>query len=286
MRPGCHPEALGSTGIVPQTHRGTHPGVSPYSCQHSRAPCPSRELGMWLPAPRPRPSPDWGSLTRDLPLLELWGRDEPRRLGAGALHAALPPVAVILVDDLNHVAGLELQPRFLAGDQAVFFGVIVKLRPHEHLEERKGCSWHGRAGWLSLAISSSQPHTALPGSSCAAAEGLRAQAGQTVLSLFPIKTISPQHVLQQRCCDLPEARGQRDTTTGPLLPGKQSTDRGCAMRPLAKEEDKHGTAFQDPATCSGPTLKAPCSARKVGTDTSTQGTRSGHCLEPSSPSQA
>jgi len=54
-------------------------------------------------------------------------------VGGAALHAALPPVGVLLVDDLDDVACLELQPRLLARDEVVLGGVVVELRPHVHL---------------------------------------------------------------------------------------------------------------------------------------------------------
>ena len=58
-------------------------------------------------------------------------------MGRAALHAALPPVGVLLVDDLDDVIRLELQPCLLARDEVVLGGVIVELRPHVHLNKRE-----------------------------------------------------------------------------------------------------------------------------------------------------
>lgn len=47
---------------------------------------------------------------------------------------ALPPVGILLVDDLDDVTGLELQARLFARDEVILGGVVVELRPHVHLQ--------------------------------------------------------------------------------------------------------------------------------------------------------
>lgn len=118
----------------------------------------------WSLLPPPLPDPTLLAKPRHPPFLQLRRRDESCRLTAGALHPALPPVAVILVYDFNHIASLKLQPCFLAGDQVVFSGIVVKLCPHEHLQN----SQNGHAEWLNLVLSSSQPHAVSLGSACRA----------------------------------------------------------------------------------------------------------------------
>lgn len=49
----------------------------------------------------------------------------------------LPPVGVILVDDLEEVSGNELQPGFLTWNEVVRGWVIVKVGLHKHLRKGK-----------------------------------------------------------------------------------------------------------------------------------------------------
>lgn len=67
------------------------------------------------------------------PLLQLWRRDEACRAIFCVLQLALPPVVVILGDDLDDVAHPEADAGLLAGDEFVFGGVIFKLSPHVDL---------------------------------------------------------------------------------------------------------------------------------------------------------
>lgn len=69
-----------------------------------------------------------------LPFLQLRGGDQPGKVGSAALHSALPPVGILLVDDLDDVTGLELQARLFARDEVILGGVVVELRPHVHLQ--------------------------------------------------------------------------------------------------------------------------------------------------------
>lgn len=69
-----------------------------------------------------------------LPFLQLRGGDQPGEVGSAALHSALPPVGILLVDDLDDVTGLELQARLFARDEVILGGVVVELRPHVHLQ--------------------------------------------------------------------------------------------------------------------------------------------------------
>lgn len=57
-----------------------------------------------------------------------------RRMQAARLH--LPPVDVVLVDDLQNVSGLEPQAGLLAGDQVVVGRVVVVVTLEEDLEAR------------------------------------------------------------------------------------------------------------------------------------------------------
>lgn len=68
-----------------------------------------------------------------LPLLQLWGGDKSCKVGSVALHSALPPVGILLVDDLNDVTGLKLKAGFFAWDDVIFGWVVVKLGSHVHL---------------------------------------------------------------------------------------------------------------------------------------------------------
>lgn len=68
-----------------------------------------------------------------LPFLELWGGDESGEVSSTALHSALPPVGILLVDDLNDVTGLKLEAGFFAWDEVILGRVVVKLGPHIHL---------------------------------------------------------------------------------------------------------------------------------------------------------
>ena len=68
-----------------------------------------------------------------LPFLQLRGGNQPGEVGGAALHSALPPVGILLVDDLDDVTGLELQARLFARDEVILGGVIVELSPHVHL---------------------------------------------------------------------------------------------------------------------------------------------------------
>ena len=78
-----------------------------------------------------------GSLsTGGSPFLQLRGGDQACWLLGRAFHPPLPPVTVILVDDLDDVPCDELQSRLLARDQVVLSGIIVKLRTHEHLKKQ------------------------------------------------------------------------------------------------------------------------------------------------------
>lgn len=72
-----------------------------------------------------------------LPFLELRGGDESGKVGSIALHSALPPVGILLVDDLNDVTRLKFKAGFFARDEVIFGWVVVKLGPHVHLLHMK-----------------------------------------------------------------------------------------------------------------------------------------------------
>ena len=70
------------------------------------------------------------------PFLQLRRRNQSCWFLGGAFHPPLPPVTVILVDDLDNVPSNKLQSCFLARNQIVFFWIIVKLCSHEHLKKK------------------------------------------------------------------------------------------------------------------------------------------------------
>lgn len=69
-----------------------------------------------------------------LPFLELWGRYQSSEISRAALHSALPPIRILLVDDLYDVTGLKLEASFFAWDEVILGRVIVKLGPCIHLK--------------------------------------------------------------------------------------------------------------------------------------------------------
>lgn len=74
-----------------------------------------------------------------VPFLELRGWDESGKVSGVTLHSALPPVGILLVDDLNDVTCLKFKAGFFARDEVVFGWVVVKLGPHVHLLHMKTC---------------------------------------------------------------------------------------------------------------------------------------------------
>lgn len=72
------------------------------------------------------------------PLLQLWGWNEPSCAVLCVLQLALPPVMVILVDDLDDVSHSEPNACFFAGNELIFGWVILKLCPHIDLKKEKG----------------------------------------------------------------------------------------------------------------------------------------------------
>lgn len=73
------------------------------------------------------------STLRIIPFLKFWGGDDSSKVGSRDVHLALPPVWIMLVDDLNDVARFELQPCFFAWDEVILGRVVVKLSPHVRL---------------------------------------------------------------------------------------------------------------------------------------------------------
>lgn len=73
-------------------------------------------------------------ILKSLPFLELWRRYESSKVSSTALHSALPPVWILLVDDLNDVPSLKLQTCLFAWDEVICGRVIIELSPHVHLE--------------------------------------------------------------------------------------------------------------------------------------------------------
>ena len=72
---------------------------------------------------------------RDSLLLEGLGGDESgERLVVLALAVRLPPVGVLLVDDVQHVALAERDAELAARNVDVVLGVVVEVRAHVHLK--------------------------------------------------------------------------------------------------------------------------------------------------------
>ena len=68
--------------------------------------------------------------------LELRARDQSSSPCSGHL-PCLPPVVVVLADDLQDVAGVEGDPRLCAGDQVVVQGVVLELGSHKDVAGRR-----------------------------------------------------------------------------------------------------------------------------------------------------
>ena len=68
--------------------------------------------------------------------LELRAGDQSGSPCSGHL-PGLPPVVVVLADDLQDVAGVEGDPRLCAGDQVVVQGVVLELCSHEDVAGRR-----------------------------------------------------------------------------------------------------------------------------------------------------
>lgn len=65
--------------------------------------------------------------------MELGGGNEAGKVDGAALHSALPPVGVLLVDDVDDVSGLELEAGLFARDEVVLGRVVIELSPHVRL---------------------------------------------------------------------------------------------------------------------------------------------------------
>lgn len=70
------------------------------------------------------------------PLLELWRGDEARRAVLGVLQLALPPIVVVLGDDLDDVAHPEANASLFTRDEVILRGVVLKLGPHVDLQRK------------------------------------------------------------------------------------------------------------------------------------------------------
>lgn len=105
------PPVLPSLGL--RGHRVAHKDPSP------QGPSPAPSAPQTSAAPSCWGTPVWGWGTRSSP--------------PGPPPSHLPPVGVILVDDLQQVPGGEAEPGLLAGDEAVGGRVVVKVALHEDL---------------------------------------------------------------------------------------------------------------------------------------------------------
>ena len=59
-----------------------------------------------------------------------------RRLPGFQKAANLPPVCIILLYNLQDVSILESQPHFLAWNEIVLLGVVIKMSPHVNLDNQ------------------------------------------------------------------------------------------------------------------------------------------------------
>lgn len=73
------------------------------------------------------------------PLLQLWRWDEACCAIFCVLQLALPPVVVILGDNLDDVTHPKANAGLLAGDELIFGGVIFKLSPYVDLWQNIKC---------------------------------------------------------------------------------------------------------------------------------------------------
>ena len=88
-----------------------------------------------------------GKRLRHPPLLQLRRGNESGGGVLGVLQLALPPVVVVLGDDLDDVAHAEAHPRLLAGDELVPGGVVLELSPDVDLHRNRGrVEGRGRGG--------------------------------------------------------------------------------------------------------------------------------------------
>ena len=76
------------------------------------------------------------SLSLSLSHLQLRARDEPCSPCSGHL-PRLPPVVVVLADDLEDVPGVEGDPRLCAGDEIIVQGVVLELGSNKDVAGRR-----------------------------------------------------------------------------------------------------------------------------------------------------
>lgn len=79
---------------------------------------------------------------QNVPLLQFRGGDQTCEPWLWALQPALPPVWILLVDNLDDVTCFEFQTSFLAWYEIIFRWIVVKLSSHVHLK-RETQNRHG-----------------------------------------------------------------------------------------------------------------------------------------------
>jgi len=93
--------------------------------------------------------------TSRAPLLQFWGGDETRGFaGACTPSPCLPPVVVVLADDMEDVPDLERDARLCTRDQVVVFWVVAEKCSHCDLDntirmENEGSAIRSSASKLS-----------------------------------------------------------------------------------------------------------------------------------------
>ena len=68
--------------------------------------------------------------------LQFWAGDQPCSPCSGHL-PRLPPVVVVLADDLQDVPGVEGDPRLSAGDEIIVQGVVLELGSNKDVAGRR-----------------------------------------------------------------------------------------------------------------------------------------------------
>ena len=67
--------------------------------------------------------------------LKHWPTDRQTDVLSESSATDLPPVAIILTDDLKHITSIERHPCLFAGDQRITRGVKIKQGPYVDLEK-------------------------------------------------------------------------------------------------------------------------------------------------------
>lgn len=64
---------------------------------------------------------------KNIPFLKFWRRNETRSSIFGVFQFTLPPIVIILTDNLDNVTNSESNASFFAGDEVILGWIIFKL---------------------------------------------------------------------------------------------------------------------------------------------------------------